>query len=184
MINHNQSSTSKSASRPRIGMVFAALLAALSMGLVACSSGNDAGQVVNPNDLQASTVQVSGSDKDLKATFPVPSKAENLSTYDMKTGDGQAAAEGSVVQTKYWLFSGTSGQLVDTSTTHDPEGIDFTLQKGMLVDGFIQGMIGIKPGGERVIVIPPSLGYGETSPGPGIAKNDTLVFVVQAVKVS
>ena len=54
----------------------------------------------------------------------------------------------------------------------------------MLVDGFIQGMIGIKPGGERVIVIPPSLGYGETSPGPGIAKNDTLVFVVQAVKVS
>lgn len=186
-INKSSATVSnRKASGRKFAAVVATLFASLSLLLAACSGGNDAGEIADPNNLQASAVQVTGSDKTLKATFPVPSKAQNLSTNDLKVGEGTAAAAGSVVQTKYWLFSGTSGQLVDSSANHTPDGIDFELTQGMLVEGFIQGMIGIQAGGERVIVIPPALGYGANVPpgDSGIAVDDTLVFVVQAVKVS
>ena len=44
-------------------------------------------------------------------------------------------------------------------------------------------MAGMKVGGRREMIIPPSLGYGSSSPGTGIAANDTLVFVVDLLKV-
>jgi FKBP-type peptidyl-prolyl cis-trans isomerase len=42
----------------------------------------------------------------------------------------------------------------------------------------------MRVGGRRELVIPPSLGYGDESPGTGIAKNDTLVFVIDLLKVT
>jgi peptidylprolyl isomerase len=42
----------------------------------------------------------------------------------------------------------------------------------------------MRVGGRRELVIPPSLGYGDKSPGTGIAKNDTLVFVIDLLKVT
>ena len=50
--------------------------------------------------------------------------------------------------------------------------------------GFFDGVVGMRVGGRRELVIPPSLGYGDTSPGTGIAKNDTLVFVIDLLKVT
>lgn len=184
----NQATIQKSGQAPksnRRGLLtlLGVFVAGMALLLTACSSGNDAGEIANPENLQASAVQVEGSDANLVAKFPIPSKAENLSTNDLKVGEGTAAAIGSTVQTKYWLFAGTTGEMVDSSTVHSPEGIDFELRQGQLVQGFIDGMVGIQAGGERVIVIPGNLAYGENPPA-GLAKNETLVFVVQAVKVS
>ena len=39
-------------------------------------------------------------------------------------------------------------------------------------------------GGRRELILPPSYGYGATSPGPGIAKNDTLIFIVDLLKIN
>jgi peptidylprolyl isomerase len=45
-------------------------------------------------------------------------------------------------------------------------------------------MVGMRAGGRRELIIPPSLGYGSQNPGGGISANDTLVFVVDLLKVS
>ena len=58
--------------------------------------------------------------------------------------------------------------------------MDFPLSG--VVPGFAQGIVGMKIGGRREIVIPPSLGYGAQGSGP-IGPNETLVFVVDLVKI-
>lgn len=178
--------TAENVTRNRVrkpGILLGVMIAVAALLLAACSSGNDAGEVANPDDLQASAVQVEGSDKDLVAKFPTPAKASNLSTNDLKVGEGAAAEAGAVVQTEYWLFLGSTGQLADSSTTHSPGGIDFELSPDRVVPGFAKGMEGIQAGGERVIVIPPDQAYG-SNPPTGIPVNETLVFVVKAVKVT
>jgi peptidylprolyl isomerase len=52
-----------------------------------------------------------------------------------------------------------------------------------VVPGFAQGIVGMKVGGRREIVIPPALGYGSTGSPPAVAPNETLVFVVDLVGV-
>jgi peptidylprolyl isomerase len=52
-----------------------------------------------------------------------------------------------------------------------------------VIPGWDKGVVGMKAGGRRELIIPPSLGYGAQSPGPGIAPNDTLVFVIDLQKI-
>jgi peptidylprolyl isomerase len=59
----------------------------------------------------------------------------------------------------------------------------FVLGQGAVIPGWDHGVVGMKVGGRRELVIPPSLGYGSMSPGNGIAANDTLIFVVDLVKI-
>ena len=59
----------------------------------------------------------------------------------------------------------------------------FTLGQGQVIPGWDQGIVGMKAGGERELVIPASLGYGATGSPPKIAGNETLIFMVTMVKV-
>jgi peptidylprolyl isomerase len=52
-----------------------------------------------------------------------------------------------------------------------------------VIPGWDKGVVGMKQGGRRELIIPPADGYGSQSPGPGIAANDTLVFVIDLLKV-
>ena len=52
-----------------------------------------------------------------------------------------------------------------------------------MIDGWNQGVIGMKVGGRRQLVIPPALAYGAQAKGENIKANDTLVFVIDAVRV-
>lgn len=60
----------------------------------------------------------------------------------------------------------------------------FVLGAGRVIKGWDEGVVGMKVGGRRELIIPPSLGYGSQSPGAGIAPNDTLVFIVDLLKVT
>jgi peptidylprolyl isomerase len=53
-----------------------------------------------------------------------------------------------------------------------------------VIAGWQQGIPGMKEGGRRLLVIPPDLGYGATGAGGAIGPNETLVFVVDLIKVS
>jgi peptidylprolyl isomerase len=53
-----------------------------------------------------------------------------------------------------------------------------------VIPGWDQGVIGMQVGGRRELIIPPSLGYKNVAAGPGIAANDTLVFVIDLLHVS
>jgi len=73
--------------------------------------------------------------------------------------------------------SWSTGEQFDASWDRG-EPISFPLGAGRVIPGWDQGIAGMRVGGRRVLVIPPDLAYGNQSPTPAIAPNETLVFVV------
>ncbi len=106
---------------------------------------------------------------------------DELVSRDEVVGQGAQAAEGSTVTMHYVLFSGTTGEKVDSSWDRG-QPFSSALSRGRLIDGWIEGVPGMKVGGRRVLVIPPHLGYGANGV-PGIPPNDTLLFVIDLVDV-
>lgn len=103
---------------------------------------------------------------------------------ELKTGDGATAASGQTATVVYkgWL---TNGQLFDQSKTNAEgklEAFQFKIGSGQVIPGWDQGVAGMKVGGVRLLVVPPSVGYGSTDHGP-IPANSVLVFQVQLVDV-
>ncbi len=108
------------------------------------------------------------------------SQATNgLVTQDQTVGTGATAEPGDVLTVNY-TGKLQDGTVFDSSVGKTP--FQFTLGAGQVIPGWDQGLIGMKEGGTRVLVIPPSLGYGSQTVGP-IPANSTLVFEVQLIKV-
>ncbi len=117
-------------------------------------------------------------------TVRVPSGAPptSLRSADLIAGTGKVAAPGDNVTVQYVLATYSAGKVIQSSWTSQP--FSFTLGAGQVIPGWDKGVVGMKEGGRRELIIPPSLGYGDQSPGTGIAANDTLVFVVDLLKVN
>lgn len=95
---------------------------------------------------------------------------------DLEVGEGAAATAGQVVAVLYrgWLPQGTLFDQAQDPT--DP--LRFRLGTGRVIAGWDEGVAGMRPGGLRLLVIPPSLGYGDRPVGP-IPGNSVLVFEVR-----
>jgi peptidylprolyl isomerase len=107
---------------------------------------------------------------------------------DIKTGHGPAAKSGDNIIVKYVGVDCATGKAFDASYT-DPvnpttkkKEFPLALGKGQVIPGWDQGLVGMKAGGVRELVVPASLAYGPTGQG-AIKGNETLVFVVTMVKV-
>jgi peptidylprolyl isomerase len=111
---------------------------------------------------------------------PAGSPPTQLETADLITGTGTAAKTGDSLTVQYVLATYSSGKTVQSSWTSQP--FSFTLGQGV-IQGWDDGVVGMKVGGRRELIVPPSLGYGASSPGSGIAANDTLVFIIDLVKI-
>ena len=98
---------------------------------------------------------------------------------DLETGTGAEARAGSSVAVHYtgWL---TDGREFDSSVGGEP--LVFPLGRGAVIDGWEEGVAGMRVGGKRKLVVPPSLGYGAERNGP-IPANATLVFDVELLEV-
>ena len=102
---------------------------------------------------------------------------------DVKTGSGAAAKQGSTVSVTYIGVSCSTGKVFDASYLHGNTPFDVApLGHASVIDGWNQGLIGIRAGGVRELVIPPALGYGAAGQS-GIAPNETLIFLVTAKSV-
>jgi FKBP-type peptidyl-prolyl cis-trans isomerase FkpA len=99
--------------------------------------------------------------------------ASGLYYLDRKVGEGIAANSGDRVSVGY-VGRLANGFLFDQSGAGDP--IEFRLGARQVIDGWEEGIRGMKVGGRRLLVIPPGLAYGAQSPGAGIPPNATLVF--------
>ncbi len=108
--------------------------------------------------------------------------ATQLSTKDEVVGTGAVAAAGDTVTVNY-VGSLTNGTVFDASANHGTSGFTFTLGAGQVIKGWDEGIVGMKEGGKRVLVIPPSLGYGAQGAGSVIPPNATLLFEVDLLKV-
>lgn len=110
-----------------------------------------------------------------------------LVTRDIVVGTGTAAVATDTVHVRYAGTIYATGKSFDASWTDGamPDKSNSFPLNGV-VPGFAQGIVGMKPGGRREIVIPPALGYGPTGgqPKAGISATDTLVFIVDYLGVS
>ena len=121
-------------------------------------------------------------DTSKKPTITKPSgdPPTKLVTKDIVVGKGAAAKNGDELQMHYLgaLFDGEQFEASWDSNQPFP----LTLGEGGVIPGWDQGIVGMKEGGRRLLVIPPDLAYGETGSGQNIPPNSTLIFVVDVVK--
>ncbi|MFK0248855.1 FKBP-type peptidyl-prolyl cis-trans isomerase [Amycolatopsis azurea] len=116
-------------------------------------------------------------------TITIPDDCDppkKLITKDLEPGTGEGAKAGQQLKMNYSLVTWSNKQKLDSSFDRG-EPFDLNLGAGDVIKGWDQGLEGIKQGARRLLIIPPDLGYGQG--GRGIAPNETLVFVTDAVSV-
>jgi peptidylprolyl isomerase len=124
--------------------------------------------------------------KDTKSKPVVPPQTgappTKLVVKDIVVGKGPAAKKGDKLSMQYVgvLFKG--GEQFDASWDNGSP-FDFVLGKGNVIPGWDKGLVGIKAGGRRELIIPAKLAYGPQGQPPTIPPNAALVFIVDALSV-
>ncbi len=152
----------------KLSFPLAAAFAAL-LSLSACGGGGDSGST----------------------TPPVVNNPAALTKTDISIGTGAEAVNGARVQVNYtgWLYSAAAADFKGSKFDASQPGKPFTFVIGAVgtsesvIPGFGQGVLGMKVGGKRTVVIPSSLGYGAGGVPGAIPGNTGLVFEVELVKV-
>lgn len=120
-------------------------------------------------------------DESSQDTVPaVADDVEELMIEDLVEGEGDAVKAGDKVQVHY------TGTLLDgtkfDSSLDRGEPFEFTVGEGQVIQGWEQGLIGMKVGGQRELTIPSSLGYGESGSG-SISPNAGLIFEIELLEI-
>lgn len=130
-------------------------------------------------------VPIAGCGKDSPTS---PSLNIPFSSTDITVGTGTQATAGKTVRVYYtgWLYSTTAtdnkGGVFDSNLIG--LGYSFTLGAGTVIKGWDQGVVGMKVGGKRRLILPPELGYGVNGSGSVIPGNATLIFEIELLGVA
>lgn len=116
-------------------------------------------------------------------TIPAEAPPTELVADDLEVGDGNEATAGCNVTVHYVGVSWSTGKQFDASWDR-MEPFRFGLGQGQVIQGWDDGVQGMKVGGRRRLTIPPHMGYGAQGAGGVIAPNETLVFVVDLLEVN
>ena len=164
-------------------------LAALSLAAAGCSEEEAEESVSTPD-----TAEREGSAAEAAPSEPAEAKAKpkvavpegdpptSLQIEDIEEGSGPAAEAGDQISVNYVGVNYSDGEEFDSSFNAGAP-FDFQLGAGMVIPGWDQGLEGMKVGGRRRLVIPPSLAYGAQGSPPVIGPNETLVFVIDLLNV-
>jgi peptidylprolyl isomerase len=96
------------------------------------------------------------------------------------TGTGPSIVIGDKFTAQYVLADYATRKVLQTSWTSQP--FSTTLSTSHLITGWVAGMVGMKAGGRRELILPPDIAYGAGS--NGIPANDTLIFIIDLLKVT
>ena len=107
--------------------------------------------------------------------------AQELQVADVYEGSGDPVTPGSTVSVHYVGVGQQSREVFDSSW---PSGQPVTFPLDQVIPGWTEGMLGMKPGGRRLLIIPGSLAYGPDGRPPVIGPDETLVFVVDLVSAT
>jgi len=116
-----------------------------------------------------------------------PSVPATFTVTDLRAGTGAQAETGRFISVQYtgWLYNGTAqdkkGAQFDASKPEQP--FVFWLGTGQVIQGWDQGLVGMKVGGLRRLIVPAELAYGRAGAGNSIPPNATLVFDIELVSV-
>lgn len=152
----------------RIARSFAFFLAVATS--VSCTSGEPADHPSNPQtDSYATSLGID--------VTQFTKASDDVLYRDLTVGTGAEAASGSTIRVHYtgWLPSGTQ---FETSVGGNP--YQFVLGTGAVIPGWDQGIVGMRVGGKRRLLIGSAAGYGRTGSGP-IPPNTTMIFDVEVV---
>jgi FKBP-type peptidyl-prolyl cis-trans isomerase len=130
------------------------------------------------NPPEATSIETMSFAPELQVDLPASTKsASGLYYRDIAPGNGPTIAPGQQVSVFYtgWL---TNGRQFDSNAGGSPFG--FRLGAREVIDGWDQGVAGMRVGGKRQLIIPPALGYGPSGSGP-IPPNAILVFNVEVI---
>jgi peptidylprolyl isomerase len=164
-----------------------ALLAAGALALAGCGGGG--GKNTQPGGggtgVQGVTLPKESSDINLKPVIPKPKGAPPtaLQSRDVVSGPGKTAESGDKLTVEYVGVSWSTGKQFDSSWDAGRPPFKFKLGGGMVIPGWDQGLVGMRVGGRRQLVIPPAQAYGPQGQPPVIGPNETLVFVIDLKKV-
>jgi peptidylprolyl isomerase len=135
----------------------------------------------------AATVPTSGPlSVEPKIVVPTTPAPTTLVTKNIIVGTGAVAKDDDELSVDYVGALYKNGKVFDASWNHGgPKGVPFPFELGVgaVIPGWDQGVVGMRVGGRRELIIPPSLGYGSTGSGKSIPPNSTLIFIVDLLKV-
>ncbi len=114
--------------------------------------------------------------------FPEGAAPDDLVVEDLIEGGGEPARAGDTVSAHYVGVAHSTGEEFDSSWSRG-NPLDFRLGVGMVIQGWDQGITGMKVGGRRRLTIPAHLAYGDRGAGAAIAPGETLIFVVDLADV-
>jgi peptidylprolyl isomerase len=168
------------------------LLACLFLAVFAAACGDDEEEAATPTatataepetvgEVDAEAISTDLTEKP-EVAQPSGEPPTELQQVDIVKGKGKAAKAGDTVSVQYVGNSWSTGTQFDASWDRGSEPFTFPLGAGQVIPGWDQGVVGMKKGGRRLLVIPPDLAYGEQSPSPDIGPNETLLFVVDLEK--
>jgi peptidylprolyl isomerase len=117
-----------------------------------------------------------------EVSIPAEDAPTELVIEDLIVGTGDEAKAGRNVDVHYVGVAWSTGKQFDASWDRN-ETFEFRLGAGQLIQGWDQGVAGMKVGGRRRLTIPSDLGYGPYGAGGVIKGGETLVFVVDLLNV-
>lgn len=122
--------------------------------------------------------------KPLSGFTPIK-KVENLQVVDIEQGTGKEVQAGNIVQVDYTGAVAATGIVFQSSLDFGrPASVTLTDGPEGVIKGWVEGLVGMKEGGKRRLIIPASLAYGENPPaGSSIPPNADLVFDVTVLGV-
>lgn len=146
--------------------------------------GDDDDSTTTATTTEAAAETTANADTKTKPTVEVPDEdaPAELVEEDLVVGTGATAEAGDEVTVQYVGVGYDSEEEFDASWDRG-EPFSFQLGAGLVIKGWDQGVEGMKVGGRRELIIPPNLAYGPEGSPPAIGPNETLVFVVDLLKV-
>ena len=172
-------------------LAFSLGLVLLGGGLAACGGSDTTSDTVVVNDTSAtiddpsdasdpSDIEASTSSEEPKVSLPT-TLPTTLVVTDLKEGTGDPAENGDILSVHYVGVLSEDGTRFDGNFGGSP--FTLTLGKGGVIQGWDEGLVGIKAGGLRQLDIPSDLAYGDQGSGDVIKPGSALTFVVEAVSI-
>jgi FKBP-type peptidyl-prolyl cis-trans isomerase len=153
----------------------AILLTSLALMLTGCIESKSRNDNTNLSYTTDNTMSVN--------TTKTSTNNDKLEITSLKQGTGSAVVKSGDTISVHYVGTLLNGTKFDSSRDRG-EAFEFQIGQGMVIQGWEEGLIGMKVGELRKLVIPASMGYGDYSPSSLIPANSTLVFEVELISIN
>ena len=165
-----------------LGAFVVVLIVAVVVGLVAGESDDSGDSASAGPDCSTDSSISTDTSKKPDVSPPEGDAPGELECIDVVEGDGATAESGDQVTVQYVGIDFDTGKQFAASCDNG-QPFPFQLGAGSVIDGWDEGVVGMKVGGRRELIIPPDLAYGSQGQPPTIKPDATLVFVVDLLDV-